>query len=56
MCFRDGSGIGRDFHAKAASDSSKKMVFIDEIDTYLEERWEFATTLPNNKVIVKFPP
>jgi hypothetical protein len=27
---------------------------MEEIETYIDEGWEFVTTLPNNKVVVGF--
>ncbi|MCK5291266.1 MAG: site-specific integrase [Thermoplasmata archaeon] len=39
---------------KANGNSSQRVISIEEIETYVEEGWEFVTTLPNKRVIVKY--
>ncbi len=41
--------------AKGNNNSKQRVVPIDEIETYLEDGWEFVTTLPNDKVVVRHP-
>ena len=41
--------------AKGNNNYSQKAISIDEVDKYLEEGWEFVTTLPNDKVVVRCP-
>jgi hypothetical protein len=41
--------------SKGNNNSNQKAISMDEIEKYLEEGWEFVTTLPNNKVVVRFP-
>jgi hypothetical protein len=33
----------------------QKAIMVNEIETYLQDGWEFVSTLPNNKVIVRYP-
>lgn len=40
-------------NAKGNSNSSQKVIPIDEIEAYIEEGWEFVTSLPNEKVVVR---
>jgi integrase len=42
-------------NTKGENNCSQKVIPIDEIETYLEEGWEFVTTLPNDRVVVRFP-
>jgi hypothetical protein len=36
------------------SNGNQKVITMEEIETYIDEGWEFVTTLPNNKVVVGF--
>lgn len=40
---------------KGNSNCSQKAISIDEIEVYLEEGWEFVTSLPNEKVVLRLP-
>ena len=42
-------------NTRGNNNSSQKVVSIDEIEAYIEEGWEFVTSLPNEKVVVRFP-
>ncbi|MCK4443024.1 MAG: site-specific integrase [Thermoplasmata archaeon] len=41
--------------SKNGNNLNQKAISIDEIEKYLEDGWEFVTTLPNSKVVVRFP-
>ena len=41
--------------AKENNNSKQRVISIDEIETYLEDGWEFVTTLPNESVVVRHP-
>lgn len=41
--------------APKANNNAQKVISMDDIREYLEEGWEFVTTLPNDKAIVRFP-
>ncbi len=41
-------------NTRGNSNRGQKVVSIDEIEAYVEKGWEFVTSLPNEKVIVRF--
>jgi hypothetical protein len=40
---------------RSNSSNSQRVISVEEIEKYIEEGWEFVTTLPNDKVVVRFP-
>jgi hypothetical protein len=38
---------------KGNNNGNQKLISIDEIETYLEKGWEFVTSLPNDRVVVR---
>lgn len=38
-----------------SNDFEQRMISMDEIERYLEDGWEFVTTLPNDRIIVRHP-
>jgi len=45
---------GRLLGEKADDCITQKVVSVDDVESYLEQGWEFIATLPNGKVIIKF--
>jgi len=37
------------------NDCKQKVITINEVERFLEKGWEYVATLPNKKVIIKFP-
>lgn len=52
--FRD-AVRGRLLNTDSSNNCNQKVISIEEIETYLEDGWEFVTTLPNDKMVVRFP-
>jgi hypothetical protein len=52
--FRD-AVRGRLLNTNPSNNCNQKVISIEEIETYLEDGWEFVTTLPNDKMVVRFP-
>ncbi len=46
---------GRLLNTNSSNNCNQKVISIEEIETYLEDGWEFVTTLPNDKMVVRFP-
>ncbi len=51
--FREGVR-GRLLNTNSSNNSNQKVISIEEVEKYLKDGWEFVTTLPNDKMIVKF--
>jgi hypothetical protein len=52
--FRD-TVRGRLLDTNPSNNCKQKAISIEDIEAYLEGGWEFVTTLPNNRVVVKLP-
>ncbi len=45
--------IRRRLLGEKTDDCAQKVVSVDDVESYLEQGWEFVVTLPNDKVIIK---
>ena len=47
---RVGNGMG---DTPINGNSQQRVISVDELSNYLESGWEFVSTLPDNKIIIK---